>query len=109
MELRAKSEPKYYSDAENSAHQFSVRSKSIQCDNVERKGIAAQTNIIDRTTSHQQVDIYDLMDIKDKSSQNLFQSFLPVRKDAACGTDLSRRMLASRDWFFSKLFRQLLR
>lgn len=29
MELRAKSEPKYFDDFENSAHQFSVRSKSI--------------------------------------------------------------------------------
>lgn len=29
MELRAKSEPRSYEDFENSAHQFSVRSKSI--------------------------------------------------------------------------------
>lgn len=47
------------------------------------------------------------MDIKDKSIQP-YQSLLPIRKDAACGTDLSRRLLASRDWFYSKLFRQLL-
>ena len=40
MELRAKSEPKYFTDEENSAHQFSVRSKSIQVDCKQREEIA---------------------------------------------------------------------
>ena len=47
MELRAKSEPREFEDFENSAHQFSVRSKSIQADSEERNEIAMQTSIID--------------------------------------------------------------
>jgi len=47
MELRAKSEIKTYDDFENSAHQFSVRSVSIQADSEEREEIAMQTSIID--------------------------------------------------------------
>ena len=37
MELRTKSEPKQFSEKSNSAHQFSVRDKSQQCDSEERK------------------------------------------------------------------------
>ena len=36
MELRAKSEPKEYSDKDGSAHQFSVRDVSLQADSEER-------------------------------------------------------------------------
>ena len=40
MELRAKSEPKVYSEKDNSAHQFSVRNVSLQADSEERAEIA---------------------------------------------------------------------
>lgn len=47
MELRAKSEPKEFADEDNSAHQFSVRDKSLQADSEERAEIAMQTSLID--------------------------------------------------------------
>ena len=40
MELRAKSEPKEFTDKDNSAHQFSVRNVSLQADSEERNEIA---------------------------------------------------------------------
>lgn len=40
MELRAKSEPREFEDKDNSAHQFSVRDKSLQADSEERAEIA---------------------------------------------------------------------
>ena len=60
MELRAKSEPKEFSDKDNSAHQFSVRNVSLQADSEERNEIAMQTSAIDLKSMNQQVDIYDL-------------------------------------------------
>ena len=39
MELKAKSEPKEYSEKSGSAHQFSARSMSIQADSEERDEI----------------------------------------------------------------------
>ena len=57
MELRAKSEPKYYSDAENDAHQFSVRSKSIQLSKKEYKDGGMQTSVIDMRSNYQQMDL----------------------------------------------------
>ena len=48
------------------------------------------------------------MDAKDIGTQPLYSSFLPIQTDACVGTDLSRRLLSSNDWFYSKLFRQLL-
>ena len=65
MELRAKSEPRKFDDFENSAHQFSVRSRSAQADSEERNEIAMQTDIIDLKNTDQQVDIYDLTNKRD--------------------------------------------
>ena len=48
MELRAKSEPKEFDEKSNSAHQFSVRDKSLQCDSEERQENAMQTSQIDK-------------------------------------------------------------
>ena len=47
MELRAKSEPKEFTEKDNSAHQFSVRDVSLQADSEERAEIAMQTSAID--------------------------------------------------------------
>jgi hypothetical protein len=69
MELRAKSEPKHFDDHSNSAHQFSVRSKSIQADSLEREEIAMQTSVIELKCMNQQVDIYDLDRKRDAGTQ----------------------------------------
>ena len=53
MELRAKSEPKVFDDFEQSAHQFSVRDKSLQADSEERAEIAMQTSLIDFKSNDQ--------------------------------------------------------
>lgn len=111
MELRAKSEPKEYSDAEQSAHQFSVRSKSIQVDKYEYNDIQAVTEAINKQGQTPQIDIYDLNENNGKTRQSptLYQSvILNERRDACVGTDLSRRLLAPRDWFYSKIFRTVL-
>ena len=60
MELRAKSEPKEFTEKSHSAHQFSVREISIQADSEERQEIAMQTSVIDLKSMNAQVDIYDL-------------------------------------------------
>lgn len=70
MELRAKSEPKEFSEKENSAHQFSVRDHSAQADSEEREDIALQTSVIDMKSMNQQVDIYDLDQRKDMATQD---------------------------------------
>lgn len=46
-EFRTKGPQKFFADEENSAHQFSVRSQSIQVDNRVIKDIAMQTNLIE--------------------------------------------------------------
>ena len=50
MELRGKSEPREYDEKSNSAHQFSVRDKSLQCDSEERFENAMQTSAIDKNS-----------------------------------------------------------
>ena len=50
MELRAKSEDRFYDEKSNSAHQFSVRDKSLQCDSEERYENAMQTSQIDKAS-----------------------------------------------------------
>ena len=69
MELKAISEPKEYDDFEQSAHQFSVRDKSLQADSEERAEIAMQTSIIDLKSHDQQVDVYELLNMRDGSTQ----------------------------------------
>ena len=53
MELRAKSEPKEFTEKDNSAHQFSVRDVSLQADSEERAEIAMQTSAIDLKSMNQ--------------------------------------------------------
>ncbi len=60
MELKAKQEEVELSDKEGSAHQFSVRSVSLQADSIEQFEIDMQTDLIDLKNTDQQVDIYDL-------------------------------------------------
>ena len=114
MELRAKSADRQYDDFENSAHQFSVRSKSIQADSEERNEIALQTEMIDLKNMDQQVDIYDLQNKRDakvgesekeESEQGMFKE----TKDMGTMMEPNRRLLVSQDWFFSILYRQLLK
>lgn len=47
MELRARSEPKDYSEKSISAHQYSARDMSVQADSDERDENAVMTNAID--------------------------------------------------------------
>ena len=96
MELRAKSEPKEFEDFDNSAHQFSVRSKSIQADSEERNEIAMQTSIIDLKSMNQQVDIYDLDNKRDASVQNAPLTNINIEmKDVGTVTEPNRRLLVS--------------
>ena len=47
MELKAKQEEVELSDKEGSAHQFSVRSVSLQADSIEQFEIDMRTDLID--------------------------------------------------------------
>lgn len=110
MELRAKSEPKYFKDEENSAHQFSVRDISLQADSEERAEIAMQTSIIDLKSINQQVDIYDLDQKRDAGTQGPIRTnYLKEKKDVGIVTDMNRKLLVSQDWFYSQLYRDMLR
>lgn len=60
MELKVKQEEVDLSDKEGSAHQFSMRSVSLQADSIEQFEIDMQTDLIDLKNTDQQVDIYDL-------------------------------------------------
>ena len=61
MELRAKSEPKEFSEKSISAHQYSERNISIQADSDEREENATMVNAIDLKTKMQnKINIYDL-------------------------------------------------
>lgn len=108
MELRAKSEPRAFEDGENSAHQFSVRSKSIQADSEERNEIAMQTEAIDLKSMNQQVDIYDLDQKRDAGVQGPISNIVIKMKDQGTMMEPNRRFLVSQDWFFSILFRETL-
>ena len=108
MELRAKSEPKEYSEKEHSAHQFSVRNVSLQADSEERAEIAMQTSVIDFKSCNQQVDVYDLDNKRDAGCQGPVQKFLKETKEVGVITDFNRKLLVSQDWFYSQLFRDLL-
>lgn len=110
MELRAKSEPKEFDEKSNSAHQFSVRNESIQADSEERAEIAMQTDIIDLKSINQQVDIYDLDRKRDASTQGPIQrKFLKETREIGIVTDFNKKFLVSQDWFFSQLYRDMLR
>ena len=52
MELKVKQEDIEQSDKEGSAHQFSMRSVSLQADSVEQFEIDMQTDLIDLKTTH---------------------------------------------------------
>jgi hypothetical protein len=67
-----------------------------------------QTNEIDCHSNFQQIDIYDLKNARDQGTSPPRKSFLREVKDASVGADLTKRLLAPRDWFYSKLFRQLI-
>lgn len=125
MELRAKSEPKEFSDKDHSAHQFSVREQSAQADSEEREDIALQTSVIDMKSMNQQVDIYDLDQRRDKATQDEVPQedgaamaqvdvthagtstsrFLKEKRDVGTITSQNRRFIVTQDWFFSKLFK----
>ena len=110
MELRAKSEPKEFTEKDNSAHQFSVRDVSLQADSEERAEIAMQTSAIDLKSMNQQVDIYDLDNKRDQGTQGpMVPRFFKQMKDQGVTTDLNRKLLCTQDWFYSKLYRDMLR
>ena len=62
---------------------------------------------------NQQVDIYDLAKIRDVSVQNSIEpgksKFLKTMRNVGVMTDFNRRMLVSRDWFFSNMYRDMLK
>ena len=70
--------------------------------------------MIDLKNMDQQVDIYDLQNKRDakvgesekeESEQGMFKE----TKDMGTMMEPNRRLLVSQDWFFSILYRQLLR
>ncbi len=82
---------------------------SVQADSEERAEIAMQTDIIDLKSINQQVDIYDLDQKRDASCQGPIRpKFLPKMKDIGVVTDFNRKFLASQDWFYSQIFRDML-
>lgn len=48
------------------------------------------------------------MNARDMATSPVRKSLLCMNKDAAVGVDLIGGQLAPRDWFYSKLFRQLI-
>lgn len=69
-----------------------------------------QTSAIDLKSMNQQVDIYDLQGKRDQGTQGPpMPKFLKEMKDAGCTTDFNRKLICSQDWFFSSLYRDMLR
>ena len=110
MQLQTKVDPPEYHDMALSAHQFSVRSVSLQCDSTEKFEIDMQTELIDAKNEDQQVDVYDLGLAKRQGSQVRSQIGLKVKKSVGCGTEPKpKKVLSSYDWFYSDLNRRLLK
>ena len=71
-----------------------------------------QTSLIDFKSDHQQVDVYELLNKRDGSTQHpnhIKTNFLVNTKDIAVGTDFNRKLLVTQDWFYSQLYRNSLR
>ena len=59
---------------------------------------------------NQQVDIYDLDNKRDACTQGpITTSFFKEMKDVGMTTDFNRKLLVSQDWFYSHLYRDMLR
>ena len=95
MELKAKSEPKEYSEKSGSAHQFSMRSMSIQADSEELEEINMQTSIIDykNKKSKQVVNIYDLS--QKKKNKSVGPKLLKEMKDVSLTADFNRQFIST--------------
>jgi len=124
MELRCRPVQLEYQEKGESAHQFSARSISLQADSEEREEIELNCNLIDAKVKNSEwkdpVDIYDLNNMSFTMKGTTAAGLIPpektggkllgkVSKDQGTGTDFSRKMLAPRDWFYSNLFREMLK
>lgn len=111
MELRAKSEPKEFSEKSVSAHQYSPKNISIQADSDEREENATMVNAIDLKTKMQnKINIYDLSVPLGKKAPDLHdQCLLKETKDVGIVTEFHRRLYCTQDWFYSVLYRDLIK
>ena len=56
------------------------------------------------------MDIYDLDNKRDQGTQGPINvGFFKEMKDAGMTTDFNRKLLVSQDWFYSQLYRDMLR
>ena len=110
MELRAKSEPKEFSEKSVSAHQYSPRDISVQADSDEREENATMMNAIDLKTKMQnKINIYDLSVPKNQTAAKPnSQGLLKETKEIGVVTEFHRRLYCTQDWFYSVLYREML-
>ena len=109
MELRAKSEPKEFSEKSISAHQYSARDMSVQADSEEREENATMVNTIDlKSKMQKKINIYDLTVEKRKGKNPHNQPLIKETKDVGVLTEFHRRLYCSQDWFYSELFKDML-
>ena len=98
MELKAKEEPKEYDEFSNSAHQFSVRDKSLQCDSHEVLENEMQTSVVSKKSDGMQVDVYDLKGIRDQGTGEEPQEPIGMfreKKSIGVATESTKRFLCS--------------
>lgn len=109
MELRAKSEPKEFSEKSVSAHQYSERNISVQADSDEREENATMINTINlKSKMQKKINIYDLTEKRHKSLDPHNQPLLKEKKDVGVVTEFHRKLYCTQDWFYSVLFKEML-